>query len=151
MAGERKQVVFDRSSPAKENQEEQNTDTGGQKSQQDEFQGTVSLPADNSPVQILLVFGAWLSTTVPMSGNSRHALLASPKITDYEDPLLTMPFPRRLFQVPTNFLNIPLSAQREFYSSLTHSGRRDRSPEKRTAASSLTGISPVLDLDNRTK
>jgi hypothetical protein len=69
-------VVFDRLSPAEENQEEQNTDTDGQKSQQDEFKGTVSLPPDNSPEQILLVFGAWLSTTVPICGKSPHALIS---------------------------------------------------------------------------
>ena len=151
MEGERRQVVFDRLSPAEENQEEQNTDADEEKSQQEDFQGAVFLPLLNSPVQILVVFGAWLSTTGPTSGISRHALSSSPKITESRDPVLEMPFPRRLFQGSIHSMKFPWAAPRGFFFGIPHSARRDGSPEKGSAASSFTGISPVFALINEIK
>ena len=56
MAGEWRHKVFDRPSPFEENQEEQNTDADGEKSQQEDFQGAVFLPLDNFPKQIRIIF-----------------------------------------------------------------------------------------------
>ncbi|NNF83675.1 MAG: hypothetical protein HKM29_00795 [Deltaproteobacteria bacterium] len=96
-----RQGVFDRFSPAEENQEEKNPDADGQKSQQEDFQGTVSLPLGNSPVKILFIFGAWLSIIGPVRGKSRHAFSSSPKIKDYEPYLLGMHFPVVRFRFPS--------------------------------------------------
>jgi hypothetical protein len=57
MAGERRHTLFDRPSPSEENQEEQNTDAGGHKSQQEELKLAAFLPLDNFPKQIRIIFG----------------------------------------------------------------------------------------------
>ena len=135
--------------PVKEYQEEQNSHTDGQNSQKEDFQGAVFLPLVNSPVQIFVVFGAWFSTTGPARGKFRHALSSSPKITEYGDPVLEMPFPRRLFQFPTNSMKFTWAALREFLFCIPNSAGRDGSPEKESAASSFTKISPVFALKNK--
>jgi hypothetical protein len=107
MAGERRQAVFDRPLPAEENQKEHNNDAEGAKSQQEDFQEAVFLPPDCSPVQILVSFGVWFSTTGPVSGESRHVLSSFPKITESGNPVLTMSFLRRLFRVSINSMKCP--------------------------------------------
>ena len=57
MEGERRHTLFDRPSPCEENQEEHNTDAGGQKSQQEVLKLAAFLPLDNFPKQIRIIFG----------------------------------------------------------------------------------------------